>query len=192
MKFIYKNNGKINEAYSIIEEGNNFKVKFLENGKEYKYLKDNIEIIKDKDIEVILYTYNKKCFKCGKTTIIYTYVIYDDTFDSLKFPWDRKRLNSLKSVDSTLLHLQYEEIEFYPINIIGSNKYLDKEIMKLYPNNIKYLYSSIQKRRYAMNICGNCGAQQGEFYIYKDINLIIKEMKNLKVDQIIKVNIDDI
>lgn len=192
MKFIYKNNGKMNEAYSIIEEGNNFKVKFLENGKEYKYLKDNIEIIKDKDIEVILYTYNKKCFKCGKTTIIYTYVVYDDTFDSLKFPWDRKRLNSLKSVDSTLLHLQYEEIEFYPINIIGSNKYLDKEIMKLYPNNIKYLYSSIQKRRYAMNICGNCGAQQGEFYIYKDINLIIKEMKNLKVDQIIKVNIDDI
>ncbi|XZM35158.1 hypothetical protein ACSXAY_19015 (plasmid) [Clostridium perfringens] len=185
MKFIDKRTGKINEAYSISEIKGKVKIKFSESGKDYWYLKDNVDIIEKN--QLIIYSFNKKCFKCGNNTKIYTYIIYDNTTESLKFPWDKKRLNNLKTSEQSFLHIEYEKIEFYPIGVIGSNENLDNILLKEYPKSIKKLYSATQKRKYPMNVCEECGAKQGEFFLYEDINKFIKDMKEINIEKTVEI-----
>ncbi len=105
----------------------------------------------------------------------------------MKFPWDKKRLNNLKTGEQSLLHIEYEKIEFYPIGVIGSDENLDNILLKEYPKNIKKLYSVTQKRRYPMNVCEECGAKQGEFFIYEDINKFIKDMKEINIEKTVEI-----
>ena len=185
MKFINKVTGETKEAYSIVETKSKFKVQFFKDGKEYWYSKENISIIKNS--ELIVYTFNKPCFKCKNNTKIYTYIVYNNSIENLKFPWNKNKLNSLKQYEDQLLHIEHSNIEFYPITILGANSKLDKLLLELYPKNIKNLYSYTQKRKYAMNVCEHCGSQQGEFFIYKDINNLIKQMKEINIDKIIQI-----
>ena len=32
-----------------------------------------------------------------------------------------------------------------------------------------------------MNICEKCGAKQGEFFVYQDLNKMIKEMQEIEI-----------
>lgn len=185
MKFINKSTGEIKEAHSIIETKSKFKIQFTKGGKEYWYSKDKISLIENTNF--IIYTFDKPCFKCKNSTKIYTYIVYDNSIESLTFPWDKNRLNSLKSYEADLLHMQHENIEFYPITVLGSNSRLDKLLLDLYPKNIKYLYSYTQKRKYAMNVCEHCGSQQGEFFVYQDINIFIEQMKEIDIDKIVQI-----
>ncbi|MDU2702384.1 MAG: hypothetical protein E7C47_09615 [Veillonella sp.] len=188
MRFIYKTTGEIKEAYSIVETKNKFKIKFSETGKDYWYDKENIELIKENDAELIIYSLNRECYKCKNKTKVYTYITYTGSNESLSYPWDKKRLNENQSLEAALNHMQYPSIEFYPIDIIGANSKLDKILTKVYPNNIKNMYSRTQRRSYAMNICNHCKAKQGEFFIYEEVNKIIKNMKEIKIEQSIKLD----
>lgn len=53
-------------------------------------------------------------------------------------------------------------------------------------NNMKISYSNITKSYYLMNICQNCQAKQGEFFLFNEIDSIfspnsVNEAKRLKI-----------
>lgn len=183
ISFKDKKKNLIKHAYSIENDKNNDEniiIKFSENGKEYKYNKNNIEFIENDNTSFIIYKYDCECYKCKKETTIYTYIKFDNGED-LIYPWDKHRLNKEKSLEASLAHMQYEKIEFYPINVIGSDDKFDQILLKKFPNNIKNKYSVTQKRSYPMNICKNCGAKQGEFFIYEELNKKIYKMENIDI-----------
>ena len=129
---------------------------------------------------MIIYSFKQRCYKCNKTTEILTYLLFENDED-LVFPWDKQRLNREKSLDATIHHMQYPEIEFYPIKVIGSDERLDNFMLKQFPTRIRMEYSNTQNRKYPMNICQHCYAKQGEFFIYERLNKIIREMKKLVI-----------
>lgn len=181
IKFMDKRNNLIKYAYSAKEIDNKMIIQFEEDGKEYKYDKHNIELFnEDVSDDFVIYKFNRKCYKCGKETTIYTYLKFDNGED-LIYPWDKHRLNREKSMESEFIHMFHEEIEMYPINIIGSDERLDEIMLKKFPDKIKEEYSSTQKRIYPMNICKHCGTKQGEFFIYKELNKKIRDMEELEI-----------
>lgn len=68
---------------------------------------------------------------------------------------------------------------------MGSDEELDELMMKTYPSRIYKKYSNTQSRKYPMNVCQHCGAKQGEFFVYAEINKRIQQME--KVDIIEKI-----
>ena len=54
-------------------------------------------------------------------------------------------------------------------------------LMEKYPDRIQNKYSQTKKRTYPMNVCEHCGNGQGWYYIYKDVNEKIQEMKEIDV-----------
>ena len=42
-------------------------------------------------------------------------------------------------------------------------------------------YSRTQNRKYPMNICEHCKAKQGEYFIYRCVNEMIKNMEEIEV-----------
>lgn len=42
-------------------------------------------------------------------------------------------------------------------------------------------YSKTQNRNYPMNLCEHCGAKQGEYFIYRRVNELIKNMQEIEV-----------
>jgi hypothetical protein len=181
IRFKDKKTNKIKNAYDIKYTSDKAIVQFTENGKTYSYSKDNIEIITNEDYQdFLVYKLKRTCYNCKKETIIYTYIKYDNLED-LTYPWDKNRLNKEKSQEEDFLHLEHPEIEWYPIQVIGSSEELDNIMLKKFPNNIKKQYSSTQNRTYPMNVCCNCGAKQGEFFIYQEINKKITNMEKLEI-----------
>lgn len=80
----YKNI-KTNEtktAFSFREDNEKIYIKFSANGKEYGYLKSNIEITTSKadNLPFRIYTYTKECYKCHKPT---ENVLFPCNFDRL-------------------------------------------------------------------------------------------------------------
>lgn len=126
-----------------------------------------------------IYRYKKKCYKCGNETDILTYITYSDNLsESMVYPWDKSR--ALKGQD-ILAHLSDPSIEYYGINVIGDIESFDKKMLALYPEQIAIRYSNITKTKYPMNICSHCGAIQGRYYVYRDINTYITQMKQLEL-----------
>lgn len=82
-------------------------------------------------------------------------------------------------------HMMNSDIEIYPIKLIGSDNKLDEIMLNVFPERIKMKYSSTQKRYYPMNICQHCKAKQGEFFIYKEVNIIIRKMENIPITHVI-------
>lgn len=166
IKFIDKNNNQIKEAYSIKEIKDKILVQFTKEGKEYAYSKNNIEVISNlNDTSTIIYEFKRLCYKCKQQTRILTYIKFPNG-DDLTYPWNKERLNTEKSLEETIIHMENPEIEWYPIRVIGNDETLDNEMLKNFPNVIQKRYSNTQKRIYPMNICEHCGAKQGEFFIY--------------------------
>lgn len=196
VRFLNKKTGEIGEAYKIEKKVH---IQFTESGKEYLYDEKNIEVLEDEVVEskvqendkknqMLVYSFKRKCYsaKCGKITEILTYIKFDDgTNEDLTFPWDKKRLNENKSSEDEMYHMMNPSIEYYPINVIGSDKELDKIMLKVFPERIHMEYSSTQKRKYPMNVCQHCGAKQGEYFIYEWINKVIQKMEDLPVFQVV-------
>ena len=181
MRFRNRKDNIVKDAYSIQEDGDKVFIKFTESGKEYTYYSNNIKIL-DKKSSLIIYSFERECYKCKKKTLVLTYLLFDDgTDENLVFPWDKHRLNKEKSTEAYLMHMEYEYIEFYPIKVIGSDEELDYFMLKRFPDKINMKHSSTQKRTYPMNICQHCGAKQGEFFVYERLNLIIQKMEKLDV-----------
>ena len=183
MRFRNKRTEEIKNAYSLEIRGDKACVRFTENGKEYAYNKDNIEVLDETGAEpnsrsFTVYRLNKSCYKCGKTPSVLTYIVFsDDTNEDVTFPWDKKRLLKNQNV---FAHIQDPSIEYYGLKIVGDDDTLDQLIMQKYPSKIQTRYSKTQMRSYAMNLCDHCGATQGQNFIYRQINELIKEMQPIE------------
>lgn len=148
-------------------------VKFKEDGIEYAYNRENIKIIptikklfdvSDNKHDFITYTYETECYRCKKTTRIFTYIVFaDDTNESAVFPWDKPRF--LKSQD-IIAHMMNPSIEYYGVYVVGSIYEFDKILMEKYLDRIAVKYSNVVKKSYPMNLCEHCNAPQGKYYVY--------------------------
>ncbi len=190
MRFLDKKTNEIKEAYSIRKNGNNVLVKFQKGEKEYSYNQYRIQILKDTASFHScrkVYKFNKRCGNCGKTTSIYTYIVFsDDPKEDVTFPWDKKRL---RRNQNTFAHLCNPSLEFYGFRIIGQDEDLDEQFAKAFPQKIKIRYYPTRKMVYfeAQNLCDHCRAFQDKFSIYKCVDIMIQQKK--KIDWI-EINFD--
>lgn len=186
MRFLDKRTNEIKNAYSVAYREGKACIQFEKNGKIYSYKDNNIELLND-DSEsnkkhLVIYSYVRTCYKCNKDTEILTYIVWDNADnENLIYPWDKNKLNEEWSLERTLNHIKYPEIEFYPIKVIGADEELDELMMKAYPLKICRKYSNTQSRKYPMNVCQHCGAKQGEFFVYSEINKKIQQMEKLQI-----------
>lgn len=182
VKFEILRTGEIKHACSLETKGDKVFVRYSQNGKEYRYNADNLRILpidENADNHVTVYSFERKCWKCGKTTEIVTYIkFYDNADDDVTFPWDKNRL--LKCQDLSA-HLAYPEIEFYGLHVLGDLEKYDNILIKNFPEKIREEYSKTVDEVYPMNVCENCGAKQGRFFVYKTINEIVKAMQPIKI-----------
>lgn len=186
MRFLDKRTNEIKDAYVVEFRDGKFYVQFEKNGKIYGYKDSNIELLendsKRNKKHLIVYSYVRTCYKCNKDTEILTYIVWDNVDnENLMYPWDKNRLNKEWSSERTLAHIKYPEIEFYPIKVMGADGELDELMMKAYPSRIYKKYSNTQSREYPMNVCQHCGAKQGEFFVYAEINKRIQQMEKLEI-----------
>lgn len=186
MRFLDKRTNEIKDAYGVEFQDGKVYVQFEKNGKIYGYKDSNIELLKDDSKRnkkhLTVYSYVRTCYKCNKDTEILTYIVWDNVDnENLMYPWDKNRLNKEWSSERTLAHIKYPEIEFYPIKVMGADEELDDLMMKAYPSRIYKKYSNTQSREYPMNVCQHCGAKQGEFFVYAEINKRIQQMEKLEI-----------
>ena len=188
MKYIDKRTNEPKTAYSIVVDKDKVYVKYSENGKEYGFNPNNIEIIPDTPALVTntpefphrIYYFKRECHKCKKDTTIYTYIVFDDeTNEDVTYPWDKERLLDCQDFYGFKCHLLKPEIEFYGLKTIGRDKKLDKLLLEKFPNKIQKKYSGVLKKTCPMNICQHCGAKQGDFYVYEIVNRKIKNSENI-------------
>lgn len=183
MKFLDKKTNEIKHAYSIKKSGNNFLIKFQKEGREYSYNIQRIQILKSIDSSSPrrkVYKFIKRCGNCGKTTCIYTYIVFSDNpKEDVTFPWDKKRL--IRNQDVTA-HLINPHLEFYGFRIIGQNEKLDEIFVESFPQKIKVKYHSTHKFVYfeAYNTCDYCGASQDKFSIYTYVDTMIKKEEKIE------------
>lgn len=176
--------GEIKSAFSFREEENRIYIKFTDNGKEYGYFKTNIEILENEyknecDLPFIVYSLNKECYKCHKDTEILTYITFrDQPNKSLAFPWDKKRLLENQDI---FAHIQDPSIEYYGLNVIGDIEKYDQLLMNKYPDKIRLEFSQTKKKMYPMNICSHCGAKQGWYFVFRDVNKLISKMQKIDI-----------
>lgn len=181
IKFIDKKDNEIKIAFFSREDEEKIYVKFTSDGKEYGYFRKNIEIIPFTNYQLPfhVYTYQKECYKCHKRTEIITYITYINKPDKdVTFPWKKRRLLRHQNI---LAHLEDPSIEYYGINVIGDIEKFDNMLAEKFPDKIKKTYSKTQNRKYPMNICSHCGCGQGWYFIYRDINNLIRENKKIEL-----------
>lgn len=188
IRFVNKNTGEVKKAFSANESNGKIYIRFTEKGKEYAYNKDNIEILFDeKDTQELaedkspftVYTFKKQCHRCHRHTDILTYIKFSDgTYDDVTYPWDKKRL--LKNQD-IFAHIFDPSIEYYGLIVVGDCEKYDKLLMDKFPDRIQIRYSATVNKAYPMNICTHCGAHQGNHYIYKYVNIMIKSMQRIDI-----------
>lgn len=183
MKFRDKRSNEIKEAFSVEIREDRAYVKFTENGKEYAYHKENIEILDEGKgprgkLPFSVYKLERQCYRCRKETSVLTYIVFDDGTDQdVVFPWDKQRLLQSQNI---FAHLQDPSIEYYGLKVVGADERLDRLLMAEFPNKIRYKYSKVQKRSYPMNLCDHCGAIQGWNYVYRQVNEEIQEMQEIQ------------
>ena len=190
IKFKMIKTGEIKTAYSATPLDDKIIIKFSEKGKEYSYFKSNIELIEDKTVvskkPLIVYAYNDICYKCHKETEILTYIIFDDnTFESLTFPWDKIRLLKNQNID---MHMLDSSIEYYGLLTIGDYPVFDNILKAKYPDRFDEIYSQTVRRKYMMNKCKYCGAGQGKYYVYRNINEMIRDKQKIKQYDVIMID----
>jgi len=185
VKLKIKKTGEVKEVFSAEEKGGKVYVKFSEQGKEYQYAKANVEFMEtavvenQNQLQFKVYTFKKHCYRCQKETEILTYILFaDGTNEDVAFPWDIKRLCLRQNV---MAHMLDPSIEFYGIKVIGDDPKRDEMLLKKYPKRIAYRFSKTTGTAYPMNICSHCGIGQGRFFVYQQVNKLIKRMEQIQV-----------
>lgn len=181
IKFKNKKTGEIKNAYSLRETEDRLYIKFTADGKEYGYLKNNIQILNTPQAQLMcsVYAYTKECYRCHMPTEILTYITYRESpNEDVVYPYDFDRLIRSQNI---VAHLQDPTIEYYGINVVGDIEDFDRILAEEYPARIKEVYSGTQKRNYLMNVCEHCGKGQGWYYVYRDINTLIKNKTPIKM-----------
>lgn len=100
-----------------------------------------------------IYKWDKVCWKCGKTTSIYSYYPVCD----------------FTTINPTLAELYFRGIG------IGDIEYFDKILMNNYPT-IQMKYSNTIRMKYVANTCTYCKALQGRNYVVEDPHEIFNEI----------------
>lgn len=119
------------------------------------------------------------CYRCHQYTDILTYIKFKDkTCEDVTYPWNKERL--LKSQD-VFAHVLDPSIEYYGLLVVGDLLQYDQMLMDRFPDKIKLKYSSVVKKTYPMNICCHCGAQQGNNYVYRQVNEMINAMTEIDI-----------
>lgn len=183
MKFLDKKTNEVKDAYSIKKSGDRVLIKFQKDGKEYSYNLQRVELLEDKNSSQStsskhrIYKFCMECYNCHRNTSIYTYIVFSDTpSEDVIFPWNKKRLLRKQDLEC---HMRDPSIEYYGLQVIGENDLLDEVLAKNFSHKIKIRYSSTQNRTTVMNICDHCKAKQGEYFVYRAVNKLIKEMKEI-------------
>lgn len=99
-----------------------------------------------------IYRWNKKCYKCGNITPVYSYYLNYE----------------LERFDDTIF-AEFKEIG------LGDIKYVDKILSSKIPT-IEMCYSYTTNSQYMANICEHCSALQGRNYVVDDPHEIIEEL----------------
>lgn len=145
---------------------------------------NNINLNVKLNDSLIIYSYEKSCYRCKLNTKIYTYITYKDSpKESLNFPWNTHRILKRQNLEA---HIRKPSLEFYSINVLGEVESLDKILKLHYQDHIKDKYSATTNLIYAMNLCEHCGAQQGYYFIYEDINKKIQSNQKINIEKIVK------
>lgn len=99
-----------------------------------------------------IYRWEKICYKCKKTTYVYSYYLnYELEYLSLYF-------------------------QAYGNNVgLGDLNYVDN-ILKNQIDTIKMCYSNTTHSSYIANTCQHCGALQGKYYVVDDPHEILNEL----------------
>lgn len=108
---------------------------------------------------VNIYSWNRKCYKCGKETRVYSYFLSYD----------------LSEID------EYFQMCFDNVGL-GDIRAIDVELQDKIPT-IKECYSKTINQRYIANTCEHCGALQGKNYVVDDPHEIFSDLnynKNMK------------
>lgn len=157
-------------------------MRFSEHGKEYGYAPSSLDLLdpaQPSPPSFRVYRLEKPCYRCGKSTSVYTYIKFDDgSNEDLVFPWDKPRLLEHQDL---FAHLQDPSIEYYGLKVIGEDEALDRLLMEQFPQKIQPRYSKVQKRTYPMNLCDHCGAIQGWNYIYRQVNELVADMREIEL-----------
>lgn len=178
--------GEVKTAFSFRIVGEKTYITFTEGGKEYGYFSSNVKI-HDKDTSSLpfkVYSFKKECYCCHQNTTILTYVTFsDDTADDLIYPWDKNRLMNCQSMEQVLKHMADPSIEYYGLNVVGDNPKYDKMLLEKYPHQFKNTYSQTAGSTYLMNVCEHprCGAGQGRNFVYRRVNELIQQMKEIEI-----------
>lgn len=177
-------NIKLDVPYSDKDEVKKYGVKWNNNYKtwylqDYKNLPYVIDYLENKDFTI--YATEKlhiiegfiKCWKCFKIIPVYalgvskaSYIDYED--ECWKFTSKFKMVYNISSYSQALENI----------------------LKKLNINDImKISYSNTIQSSYLMNLCQNCGAKQGEFFLFNEIDSVfsptsVKEAKKLKIYEI--------
>lgn len=133
--------------------------------------------------KIIIYQLQKECYSCGKITSLISY-IKDFSNQDVIYPWDKKHL--LENQDLAR-HIADPSIEYYGIKVLGADEKLDDLLMKRYPKRIKSKYSCTIKKVYPMNVCEHCGAKQGWYFLYRDVNEKIRNNEKIEILETIEM-----
>jgi hypothetical protein len=141
----------------------------------------NIEQNTKANSGLVIYQYEKQCWKCGRTTDIITYIVYESDRTNLVYPWNKSRLNEEMSIERTMAHMKDSSIEWYPLLVVGNDEKFDEVLMGMFPEKIKIKYSRTMEKSYPMNVCRHCEAIQGQNYVYRDVNKYIRSMTAIDI-----------
>ncbi|MBT2576912.1 topoisomerase DNA-binding C4 zinc finger domain-containing protein [Bacillus sp. ISL-8] len=108
-----------------------------------------LSFIKENGINI--YKWEKKCWKCGKNTDVYSYYLHHQQLKS--------------SANTTALVFAG----------IGNLKSVDNYLTNKYPS-IQIKYSKTTNSRYTANTCIHCNALQGKNYVVDDPHEIFNDM----------------
>lgn len=178
--------GEVKTAFSFRIDGEKTYITFTEGGKEYGYFSSNVKI-HDKDTSSLpfkVYSFKKECYRCHRNINILTYITFsDDTADDLIYPWDKNRLMKSQSMEQVLAHMADPSIEYYGLDVVGDNPEYDKMLLEKYPRQFKNTFSQTVGSTYLMNVCENpnCGAGQGRNFVYRRVNELIQQMKEIEI-----------
>lgn len=117
-----------------------------------------------KEFGINLYSWDRICWKCGKTTKVYSYFLNYD----------------LEELDEYFSWLD-------PIGL-GDIETLDKFLSTKY-HTIRKMFSKTVSMSYFANTCEHCGALQGRFFIVEDPHEIMSDLFNHNMDRYFIENI---
>ncbi len=84
---------------------------------------------------------------------------------------------------TVFVHMADPTIEYYGLSVVDDNSEYDKMLLQKCPHQFKNKFSQTVGSTYLMNICEHpdCDAGQGPNSVYRQVNELIKQMKEIEI-----------